>query len=245
MVLALPQPVQPPMSTMLPIPTFDGHVFNAYCARPEHSSAPAIIVCQEIFGVNAAMRAICDDLARQGYLALCPDLFWRLEPGIELTDKTEAAMEKAFAFYNAFDVEQGVSDLLATVAAARKHEVCNGAIGTVGYCLGGKLAYLLMSRTDVDCGVSYYGVGLEDMLHEVSDIRRPLLMHMAAKDRFVSPEAQAKIMRSVAKNPSITVVTYPNVDHAFARPNGVHFNMEAAMQAHEHTAKFFSAHLTR
>lgn len=233
------------MSAMLPITTFDGQVFNAYCARPEHSSAPAIIVCQEIFGVNAAMRAICDDLAQQGYLAICPDLFWRLEPGVELTDKTETAMEKAFALYSAFNVEQGVTDLLAAVAAARKHEVCNGAIGTVGYCLGGKLAFLLMARTDVDCGVSYYGVGLEDMLHEVPDIRRPLLMHMAAKDRFVSPEAQAKILRGVAKNPVITVETYPNVDHAFARPNGVHFDEVAAKLAHERTAKFFSAHLTR
>lgn len=233
------------MSTMLPIPTFDGHVFNAYCARPDHSSAPAIIVCQEIFGVNAAMRTICDDLAQQGYLAICPDLFWRIEPGVELTDKTETAMEKAFALYGAFNVELGITDLLATLASARKHAVCNGAVGTVGYCLGGKLAYLLMARSDIDCGVSYYGVGLEDMLHEVSDIRRPLLMHMAAKDRFVSPEAQTKIVRGVGKNPLITVATYPDVDHAFARPNGVHYNAAAAQQAHDRTAAFFSKHLTR
>ncbi len=245
MVTTFPQPAQTPMSTMLPITTFDGHGFNAYCARPEHSSAPVIIVCQEIFGVNAAMRSICDDLAQQGYLAICPDLFWRLEPGIELTDKTETAMEKAFALYNAFNVELGITDLLATIGAARKHEICNGAVGTVGYCLGGKLAYLLMARSDVDCGVSYYGVGLEDMLHEVTDIRRPLLMHVAEKDRFVSAEAQAKIARGVAKNPLITVETYANVDHAFARPNGVHYNEAAALRAHERTAKFFYAHLTR
>lgn len=233
------------MSTMLPVTTFDGQVFNAYCARPDHSSAPAIIVCQEIFGVNAAMRSICDDLARQGYLAVCPDLFWRLEPGVELTDKTESAMEKAFALYNAFNVEQGITDLLATIGTVRKHEVCNGAVGTVGYCLGGKMAFLLMARSDIECGVSFYGVGLEDMLHEVPDIRRPLLMHMAAQDRFVSPEAQAKIGRSVAKNPVITVETYAGVDHAFARPNGVHFDEAAAKLAQDRTSKFFSAHLRR
>lgn len=233
------------MVTMLSISSFDGKTFNAYCARPEQSSAPAIIVCQEIFGVNAAMRAICDDLARQGYLAICPDLFWRLEPGIELTDKTETAMQKAFALYEAFDVEQGVTDLLATVAAARKHELCNGAVGTVGYCLGGKLAFLLMARTDVDCGVSYYGVGLETLLHEVPDIRRPLLLHMAGKDRFVSPEAQDKIRRGVAKNPVISLATYPDVDHAFARPHGVHFNAAAAGQAQERSAQFFAEHLRR
>lgn len=233
------------MSETIQIPAFDGRHFNAYCARPEHGSAPVIVVCQEIFGVNAAMRAICDDLAQQGYIAVCPDLFWRIEPGIELTDQTEPDMQRAFALFEQFNVELGVVDLLATLGAVRKRPDCNGAVGTIGYCLGGKLAYLLMARSDADCGVSYYGVGLENMLHEVPDIRRPLLMHIAEQDKFVSPEARAKILHGIARNPHIAAQVYPGVNHAFARPNGVHFDAAAAQLANQRTADFLAEHLTR
>lgn len=230
---------------MLTIPAFDGQSFNAYVARPKASSAPGIVVCQEIFGVNAAMQAICDDLAAQGYLAVCPDLFWRQQPGISLTDQTDAEMQQAFALYNGFDVEAGVVDLLATLRALRGLEGCNGAVGTVGYCLGGKLAWLMMSRSDVDAGVSYYGVGLEAMLHETADIRRPLLMHIAEQDQFVPAEARAKILQGISRNKNITAQLYPAAEHAFARPGGVHYNAAAATLANQRTAEFFALHLRR
>lgn len=227
------------------IPAFDGRSFTAYLARPQHSSAPGIVVCQEIFGVNAAMRQLCDDLANQGYLAICPDLFWRQQPGIQLTDKTEAEMQQAFKLFEGFNSEIGIVDLLATLGQLRKLPECNGATGTVGYCLGGKMAFLMMTRSDIDCGVSYYGVGLEKHLSETADIRRPLLMHMAENDAFVPPETRARIMRGIHKNPQITAVLYPGVDHAFARPGGVHYNADAATQAGQRTAAFFSAHLNK
>ena len=231
--------------TQIEINAFDRHFFHAYIARPQHSSAPGIVVCQEIFGVNAGMRHICDGLAAQGYIAVCPDLFWRQERDVQLSDQTPEEMEVAFKLYEGFNVEHGITDLLATMAAVRRLPECNGSIGTVGYCLGGKLAYLLMARSDADCGVSYYGVGLEELLHEVQDIRRPLLMHIAEQDKFVPPAAQAKILQGVARNPLIAAQVYSGVDHAFARPDGVHYDAAAATRANQRTRDFFAAHLGR
>ncbi|MEJ0061796.1 MAG: dienelactone hydrolase family protein [Alphaproteobacteria bacterium] len=225
------------------IPSLDGRHFDAYVARPDFVSAPAIIVIQEIFGVNPAMRGICDDLARDGYLAICPDLFWRLEPHIQLSDQTDADMKQAFGLYERFDVASGVDDLLAALAYARTMPGCNGKVGTVGYCLGGKLAFLLTARSDLDCGVSYYGVGLENLLEDVPDIRCPLLMHMAGKDKFSSPQAQEKVLAAVAKNSRIQAPVYPDADHAFARPGGVHWDEAAAALANKRSAEFFAAHL--
>lgn len=231
--------------TSIAIHAFDNQFFNAYIARPQHSSAPGIVVCQEILGVNAGMRQICDGLAAQGYIAVCPDLFWRQERDIQLSDQTPEEMEVAFKLYAGFNVEHGITDLLATMAAVRQLPECNGSIGTVGYCLGGKLAYLLMARSDADCGVSYYGVGLDELLHEAQDIRRPLLMHIAEQDKFVPAAAQEKILRGVARNLLITAQVYPGVDHGFARPAGMHHDAAAATLANQLTRDFFAAHLGR
>lgn len=227
------------------IPSLDRKAFDAYAAKPELSTAPCIIVIQEIFGVNDVMRGICDDLAQQGYLAVCPDLFWRQKPNVQLSDKTDAEWQAAFELYNGFDVEAGVSDLIATAAYARAMPGCNGAVGTVGYCLGGKLAFLLIARSDIDCAVSYYGVGLDELLDEVSDIRRPLLMHIAGKDKFVPPDAREKIMRGIGKNSQITAELYPDADHAFARLGGQHYDAAAAKRANGLTEEFFELHLRR
>lgn len=225
------------------ITTLSNEKFGAYCAMPQGGNGPAIIVIQEIFGVNADMRKICDDYAAQGYIAVCPDLFWRQEPGIQLTDKTEAEWTKALALYNAFDVEAGVRDLLSTVAYIRKMPGCGGRIGVVGYCLGGKLAYLMATRVDVDAVVSYYGVGIEKLLGEVYDIRMPFIMHIAAGDQFVPPEAREKILHAVTKNSEIQPYVYEGVDHAFARHEGKNYNEAAAKLANQRTHDLFTEYL--
>ena len=129
------------------ISTADGD-FSAYVARPSAANAPAVVVIQEIFGVNAVMRGITDELAAAGYLAICPDLFWRIEPGIDITDQSEAEWKRAFELYQSFDVEQGVEDIAATIAKARADPGCSGKVGAVGFCLGGLLAFLTGARTD-------------------------------------------------------------------------------------------------
>jgi len=217
--------------------------FGAYCAMPPSGNGPGLVVIQEIFGVNSIMRGFCDAFAAKGYIAVCPDLFWRQQPGVQLTDKSPAEWDRAFELYKAFDVEAGVRDLLATLAHVRNVKGCSGKVGSVGYCLGGKLAYLMAARSDVDASVSYYGVGLEDMLGEVYDIRMPLMLHIAALDKFMPEATRQKVLKAFAKNPSITAYVYEGVDHAFARTGGQNYNETAAKLANGRTDTFFTEHL--
>lgn len=226
------------MGEQITITTPDGE-FSAYVARPTAPKAPAVVVIQEIFGVNQVMRDITDGLASEGYLAICPDLFWRIEPGIDITDQSEAEWKRAFELFNAFDVDQGVKDIKATIAAARADAGCNGKVGAVGYCLGGKLAFLTATRTDVDAAVSYYGVGLEAQVGEAEKLTRPLLMHIAEEDQFVPKEAQEIIVQTLKDHPKVEIHTYAGRDHAFARVGGEHYDAADAKLANGRTQQFF------
>lgn len=233
------------MTDMVAIQAKDGGTFNAYVARPQNTDkAPAVVVIQEIFGINDVMREICDDLAKQGYVAICPDLFWRQEPGIQLTDKTEGEWARAFELFNGFDTDLGVEDLKSTLAHIRTDAGTNGKAGTIGYCLGGKLAYLMATRSDADCNVSYYGVGLDALLGEAANINKPLLMHVAELDKFVPPEAREKILDALTGHDGITLHVYQGVDHAFARVGGEHYDPAMAATANDRTASFLNKHLS-
>jgi len=225
------------------IKTDDGQ-FAAYVARPSNPKAPAIVVIQEIFGVNAVMREVCDELAAAGFLAVCPDLFWRIEPGIDITDQSEAEWKKAFELYNAFDVEAGVKDIAATIDHVRALPEVNGKVGAVGFCLGGLLAYLTATRTDADASVAYYGVGIEKHLVESEKQAHPLLMHIAEEDQFVPKEAQALIIAQLKNHPQVEIHTYPGRDHAFARQGGEHYDDADAKLAGGRTLTFFNQHLS-
>jgi carboxymethylenebutenolidase len=222
----------------LTIPTGDGE-FKAYVARPEAADAPAIVVIQEIFGVNAVMRHAADHYAAQGYLAICPDLFWRVEPGVDITDKTKAEWDKAFALMNAFDVDKGVEDIQTTLSFARQQKGATGKAGAVGYCLGGKLAFLTATRTDVDASVSYYGVGLDALMGEAEKLHGPLMLHVAEQDGFSSPEARDRLVAGMKNHPHVELYVYPGCDHAFAREGGEHYDAEAAETANARTLALF------
>lgn len=219
--------------------------FSGYLARPGLTgTGPGIVVLQEIFGVNTVMRQICDGLAREGFVALCPDLFWRIEPHIVLTDHTQEEWDRAFALFNSFDVDAGIDDIGASIAALRDHGACTGKVGAVGYCLGGLLSYLTAARTDVDASVSYYAVSLQDRLGEADRIAAPYMLHMAAKDKFVPPEAQALVTEALHNHPQVTLHPYPDRDHAFAREGGEHFHAGDAALANERTMAFLKRHLS-
>jgi carboxymethylenebutenolidase len=220
------------------ITTPDG-AFSAYVARPTKTPAAAVVVLQEIFGVNPVMRDITDGLAGQGYLAICPDLFWRIEPDIDITDKTEAEWKRAFELFNAFDVDAGVRDIQATISAIREDPGCTGKVGAVGFCLGGLLAYLTATRTDVDAAVAYYGVGLENRLEEAEKLTRPVMLHIAEEDGFVPKAAQAMILAALKNHALVDVHTYPGRDHAFARPGGEHYDAADAAKAGGRSLAFF------
>jgi len=230
------------MPETLTITTPDG-AFSAYVARPTSEPAPAIVVIQEIFGVNQVMRDVCDSLAAQGFVAVCPDLFWRIEPGIDITDHSEAEWKKAFELYNAFDVDAGVADIAATLAAVRALSGVNGKVGAVGYCLGGLLAFLTASRTDSDATVAYYGVGIEKHVGEADKLARPLLVHIAEEDQFVPKEAQKVILGALKDHRQIEIHTYPGRDHAFVRVGGEHYDADAAGSANARSLAFFKSNL--
>lgn len=207
--------------------------FKGYLALPEPAAVPApgLIILQEIFGVNAVMRGITDQFAAAGFVALCPDLFWRIEPGIDITDQSATEWEHAFELFNAFDADLGVLDIQAATTVLRGHDSCSGRVGTVGYCLGGRLAYLTATRTDCDMAVGFYGVGIEDFLMEASEITVPLVLHIAGQDQFVPPAAQSLIYDALNERPQITLYDYPDDDHAFARVGGEHYNVASAQRA--------------
>jgi carboxymethylenebutenolidase len=227
------------MAQTTTISTPDG-AFSAYVARPAGPSAPAVVVIQEIFGVNAVMRGVADAFAAAGFLAICPDLFWRIEPGIDITDGSEAEWKRAFELYNAFDVDKGVGDIAATVDHVRKDGGCSGKVGAVGFCLGGLLAYLTATRTDVDAAVGYYGVGIDRYLGEADRLSAPLLLHIAEEDQFVPKDAQALIRSALKDRPLVSLYDYPGQDHAFARKGGEHYDAVAAAEAWARTLTLFS-----
>ncbi|MBA4795519.1 MAG: dienelactone hydrolase family protein [Phenylobacterium sp.] len=226
----------------LQIQTPDG-AFSAYVAKPAQTPAPAIVVLQEIFGVNKVMRDICDDYAAKGYLAVCPDLFWRIEPGVDITDQSEAEWKKAFELMNAFDPDQGVRDIRAVIDQVRGSADCNGKVGAVGFCLGGLLAFTTATRTDADACVSFYGVGIEQRTGEAERLAHPLLMHIAEEDQFVPKPAQDLILKALKNHPQIEIHTYPGRDHAFARKGGEHYHEADAQRAQQRTDAFFKQHL--
>jgi len=229
-------------NSTLTVTTADGS-FTAYVAQPAHTPVAAVVVMQEIFGVNAVMRGICDDLAGQGFLAVCPDLFWRIEPGIDISDKTEAEMKRAFELYGLFKVDTGVADAIATLEAVKHHALCNGKVGVLGFCLGGLLAALMAFRSDSLASVSYYGVGIENVLAEASHLKHPLLMHIAGADQFVPPAAQDTLLAAATASALMEAHRYDGEGHAFARVGGHHYSQAAATLANDRTTAFFKQHL--
>ena len=230
------------MKKYMTVDTPDGS-FRAYVASPDAVSAPVVVVIQEIFGVNADLRDTCDELAAQGYIAISPDLFWRTEPGVDMSDQSEAEWKKGFALYTAFDYETGVADIVTTMKMARSLPGANGKVGLMGYCLGGLMTFITTARRGSDASVVYYGGNTEKHLDEAPNIKSPLLLHLGEEDEYIPREAQQSIIGALANNPGAQVFTYPGCSHAFARHRGAHYNKQAAALANGRTADFLRLHL--
>ncbi|MEG3163738.1 dienelactone hydrolase family protein [Sphingomonas sp. PB2P19] len=225
------------------IDTLDGAgTFAAYVAKPQGTPKAAIIVIQEIFGVNSGIRRKCDTLAEAGYVAIAPDLFWRIEPGIELDPDVPAEFQRALGLFGTFDQDKGIADIEATIDAARAL-VDGGKVGVVGYCLGGRLAFMTATRTDADASVGYYGVGIDGLLGEKHAIAKPVLLHIPEEDHFVDKAAQTAMHAGLDDHPKVTLYDYPGEDHGFATEFGARRSDAAAKLADERTAAFFAEHL--
>ncbi len=215
-----------------------GGGFRAYLAAPETGSGPGILLLQEIVGINADMRDVADYYAEEGYVVLAPDLFWRLEPGVEL-GADEADLQKALDLYERFDEATAIEDMTASARALRALPECKGRIGALGFCLGGKLAYLAAAHVGVDCAVGYYGVGIEKDLALVSRITCPLALHFAADDKFVPPEAVQAIRGVFDGRRDVDIHLYPEVGHAFSNPAREEYDKPAATMAHSRSIALF------
>jgi carboxymethylenebutenolidase len=221
-----------------------GGTFAAYIARPKTSPAPAVVVLQELFGVNADIRKHCDELAEQGFMAVAPDLFWRQEPGVDLNVTSEVDWQHGLRLYGAYDRGAGAKDVKDTLNAVRKLPERNGKIAALGYCLGAVMVFLTAVRYHgLDAAVAYHGGDTEKYLGEVDGLIAPLLMHLAEEDEFISKAAQAEIKTALAKKSNTTVYSYPGQNHAFSRQNGTHYNAAAAALANGRTSEFLRQQL--
>jgi len=231
------------MSETVTIETLSGNdSFTGYVARPADTPRAAILVIQEIFGVNAGIRRKCDRLAEDGYLAVAPDLFWRLEPGVELDPDVEPEFQRALELMGKFDQDQGIRDIEATIHYIRNTEGVH-SVGCVGYCLGGRLAYMTAARTDVNASVGYYGVGIDGLLGEKHAIAHPLMLHIPTEDGFVDKATQKAMHEGLDDHPKVTLHDYEGLNHGFATEFGKRRSEEAAQLADKRTADFFAANL--
>lgn len=221
-------------------------LFGAYVAKPSGEAKAAIIVIPEIFGVNPGIRQKCDTWANAGYLAVAIDIFWRFAPGVELDPDVEAQLQEAFGYFGQYEPNHGVKDIEAAIHAIRRGELGAPAIekvGCVGYCLGGRLAYMAAARTDISASVGYYGVMIDTMLNESHAIANPLMLHIPTADHFVGPEAQAAIHTGLDDHPRVVLHDYAGLDHGFAAEMGNRRDEAGAKLADSRTVAFFAEHL--
>jgi carboxymethylenebutenolidase len=227
------------MGSYITVPARDGSgEFRAYVAVPKSGKGPGIVLAQEIFGINDYIREVADYYAEEGYLVVAPDLFWRQQPNVEL-GYTPEDWQKAFGFFQGFNVDKGIEDIDATLAVLRKRPELQGKVGVLGFCLGGKLAYLTACRCDVDAAVGYYGVGIENNIEEVKNIKGRLVLHFAEQDKFCPAAARDSIFAALNGKPNVELYLYPGVDHAFARPVSEHFHKPSALIAHQRSVTAF------
>ena len=230
------------MENQIVIESPDG-TFGAYILRHATLPAPVVVVLQELVGVNADIRATCDELAAQGYIAIAPDLFWRQEFGVDLDVRSEADWQHGLRLYGAYDRDAGARDIAQTIRTAVKLPELTGKVALQGYCLGALMAFITAARHDVAAAVAYHGGDTEKYLGEVSSLRAPLLMHLGEEDEFIPKTAQAQIKAALKKKPNATVYSYPGQRHAFSRHNGAHYNAAAAVLANGRTREFLRQHL--
>jgi carboxymethylenebutenolidase len=217
-----------------------GTGFTGRLSLPPSGKGPGLLVLQEIFGVNANIRAICDRFAEEGYVVLAPDVFWRQKPGVDL-GYSEADFGEAFGLYKGFDVDQGVADIGAAIAALRALPECTGKVGVIGYCLGGLLTYLTAARHDIDAASAYYGGGIDKYLAEAGNVRCPIAFHFGGADSHIPPASVEAVAKAFADVETASVYVYPGADHAFANADRPSFDKPTSMMAYSRSLAVFRA----
>lgn len=220
----------------------DGNQFSGYLAKPQSGKGPGLLVIQEIFGVNSHIRDMVDLYAMEGFVALAPDVFFRIKPGVEL-GYSDAELQEGIGYAQKIDFKQLVQDLSVAARTLKSTDGVTGKIGAVGYCMGGFVTYLLAANNVIDAGVSYYGGGIDKSLDQSSSIKCPLLMHFAELDRHIPMSAVDTISNALKSKPEVKILTYPEVDHGFNCDQRSAYDRKAAMLAYARSATFLHKHL--
>jgi carboxymethylenebutenolidase len=217
-----------------------GAVFDAYLARPPAGRGPGLVLFQEIFGVNEHIRAVAEQYALDGFVVLAPDVFWRSQRRVELGYEGEQR-QRGRDLATALKAPELGLDMVTTVAALRaRPEVSGGKVGAIGYCMGGRLAFLSAASAGVDAAVCYYGGGIQDQLDKAASITCPMLFHYAEHDDHIPPAAVDRV-RTAMHGKAADVHVYPGAMHGFNCWARASYHAPSAALAHGRSLQFLSA----
>ena len=224
------------------VATHDGGRMPAFVARPRSGRGPGMVVLQEIFGVTEYIKQRARDLAELGYIALVPHLYWRLGPDIALPEDSQEGLQQAFGYMQRLDERQAVDDAAAALEHLRKMPETGGKAGVLGFCMGGRLAYMLAAASDPDVVVSYYGSGIASQLDTAGDISGPIIFHFGEADPYLPLEEANRIREAFSTHPSCEVHMHAGAGHAFDNPSPMFHHAEASREAWPQTAAFLQRH---
>jgi carboxymethylenebutenolidase len=216
--------------------------FGGYLALPKRGKGPAVIIIQEIFGVNSHIRAVADQYAADGYVALAPDVFWRTQPRVELT-YDGADRDKGIELMKKTDIGLAVADLGAAADALRARTETTGKVAAIGYCFGGQLAYRTAAAGKVDAAVAYYGGGIQNALDLAGKIAQPMLFHYAENDHAIPLDAVEQVKAAFAGRDNAAFHVYPGAENGFNCPERASYQQRASALAHGRTLTFLAEHL--
>ncbi len=228
-------------SSTISIQAEAGKRFDGYLALPPLGRGPGLIVIQEIWGVNAHIRAVAEQYALDGYVVLAPDVFWRQEPGVDLS-YDEAGTKKAFSLMQGLNGADAVADLVACAQTLRSRSEVTGKVGVLGYCMGGRLAYQLAASGAVDAAVCYYGGGIQNHLGLASAIQVPILFHYAELDSHIPETAVAAVQAAFDGRSNAQVHVYEGAEHGFNCWGRPMYQQRTAALARGRTLQWLSSH---
>jgi carboxymethylenebutenolidase len=225
------------------IPTSDGGRMPAYVVKPRTGRGPGIVVLQEIFGVTDYIKQRTRDLADLGYVAVAPQLYWRLGENIETPENTQEGLQQAFGYMQRLDAAQAVDDAAAALRYLRSLSETGGKAGVLGFCMGGRLAYQMAAVSDPDVLVSYYGSGIASQLNTAEKIKAPTLFHFGDSDPYIPNEEVSSIKSAFAAHSNTELDIHSGAGHAFDNPSPMFHHAQASAESWPQTAAFLKRHL--
>ena len=224
------------------VPSYDGDELDAHLALPATGAAPGIVLLHEGLGLTDYTRAGAARITELGYVAMAPELFWRMERNVDLPPD-DSGMARALELIVGFDAEKGVRDVDAAMAYLRARPDVDGTVGVMGFCFGGGLTYGAACELDPACAVAYYGVGVELLAERIGEVTCPALLHFGTDDAFVTRDALAHLEAAARTKPNIEIAVYEGEGHAFDNPYSPTHAPGAASRAWDRTGAFLAAHL--